>query len=110
MTPSGNPLCLVAPDVKLGRDVRIYSFTNLYGCEVGDESRIGSSVTILGGLTVGECAMVGAGSVVTKDVPPYAVVAGNPARVLRRLAQSESDDGTLAAPSVPDAVVALQTS
>jgi acetyltransferase-like isoleucine patch superfamily enzyme len=46
---------------------------------------IGSNATILCGVTVGEGAIVGAGSVVTKDVPPYAVVAGNPARFLRKL-------------------------
>lgn len=46
---------------------------------------IGSSATILGGVTIGEGAIVGAGSVVTKDVPPYAIVAGNPAKVLRMI-------------------------
>lgn len=46
---------------------------------------IGSGATILGGLTIGEMALVGAGSVVTKDVPARAVVAGNPARILRHL-------------------------
>src|SRR5262249_21365343 len=45
---------------------------------------IGSGVTLLGGITIGENAMVGAGSVVTKDVPANTVVAGNPARVLKR--------------------------
>jgi acetyltransferase-like isoleucine patch superfamily enzyme len=44
---------------------------------------IGSGVTILAGVTIGEKAMIGAGSVVTKSVPAYAVVVGNPARVLR---------------------------
>ncbi len=158
---------LIAPDVKLGRDVRIFGFVNLYGCEVGDETKIGSFVeiqkgarvgsrckisshtficegveieegvfvghgvtfindrvpkatssngelqteadwacqrtivkrgasigsgaTLLGGLTIGENAIVGAGSVVTKDVPPGVTVAGNPARVLRgRAAQLHS--------------------
>lgn len=151
----------IAPNVKLGEGVKIYDFTNLYGCEIGDNTKIGtfvevqkgarigrnckisshtficegvtieddvfighnvtfindaypratagngqlqteadwvcvltrvrrgasigSSATILCGLTVGENAMVGAGSVVTKDVPPYTVVAGNPARILREL-------------------------
>jgi len=46
---------------------------------------IGSSATLLCGITVGERAIIGAGSVVTKDVPPDTVVAGNPARVLRKL-------------------------
>lgn len=151
----------VAPDVKLGRDVKIYAFVNLYGCEVGDESKIGtfveiqkgakigccvkisshtficegvtiedevfighgvmfindkypraststgqlqteadwectptlvkrgasigSNATILCGVTIGEKAIVGAGSVVTHDVPPGAVVAGNPAHIIRIL-------------------------
>jgi UDP-2-acetamido-3-amino-2,3-dideoxy-glucuronate N-acetyltransferase len=150
----------IAPDVKLGQNVRIYAFVNLYGCEIGDETRIGtfveiqkgakiganckisshtfvcegvtiesgvfvghsvtfindrypratnadgqpqteadwscqstlvkrgasigSGVTVLGGITIGEDAIVGAGSVVTKDVPPGTIVAGNPARILRK--------------------------
>ncbi|MGD9973273.1 MAG: acyltransferase [Desulfatirhabdiaceae bacterium] len=44
---------------------------------------IGSGVTILANVTIGENALVGAGSVVTRDVPPHAIVAGNPARILR---------------------------
>lgn len=151
----------IAPDVKLGRNVRLHNFVNLYGCEIGDDVKIGtfveiqkgakignrckisshsficegvtleeevfvghnvtfvndlyprattpagelqcesdwkccptlikrgasigSSATLLGGITVGEFSMVGAGSVVTKDVPPYTVVAGSPAKVLRIL-------------------------
>lgn len=150
----------IAPDVKLGENVRIYAFVNLYGCEIGDESRvgtfveiqkgvkvgrrvkisshtficegvtiednvfighgvmfindkyprattkdgesqteadwtcistfikrgasIGSNATVLCGVTVGEGAIVGAGSVVTKDVPPWTIVAGVPARVIRK--------------------------
>ena len=50
---------------------------------------IGSNATILCGVTIGEGAIVGAGSVVTDDVPAYAIVAGNPARVLRRLEPDE---------------------
>jgi len=159
MNHPNTPTCRIAPDVKLGRDVVVRDFVNLYGCEIGDHSRIGtfveiqkgarvgrnckiqshtficegvtieddvfvghnvtfindrfpravrldgglqteqdwvciptliragasigSSVTILCGVTVGEDALVGAGSVVLKDVPAGAVVAGNPARILR---------------------------
>lgn len=155
---------LIAPDVKLGSGVRIFGFVNLYGCEIGDESKIGtfvevqkgarigrrckvsshtficegvtledevfvghnvtftndrfpratnrdgslqtdadwkceptvvkrgasigSGTTLLCGLTVGEGAIIGAGSVVTRDVPPGAVVAGNPARILRPTSSS----------------------
>src|SRR6266540_5504595 len=150
------PYQLITPDVKLGKRVRIYAFTNLYGCEIGDDVKIGtfveiqkgakigprckisshtfvcegvtleeevfighnvtftndlypratndngklqteadwtckatlvkrrasvgSGATLLCGITVGESAIIGAGSVVTKDVPARAVVAGNPAR------------------------------
>jgi len=46
---------------------------------------IGSNVTVLSGITVGENAIVGAGSVVTRDVPPNTIVAGNPAKIFRKL-------------------------
>jgi UDP-2-acetamido-3-amino-2,3-dideoxy-glucuronate N-acetyltransferase len=156
---------LIAPDVKLGKDVRIHAFVNLYGCEIGDESRIGtfveiqkgarigkrvkisshsfvcegvtiedevfighgvmfindkyprattesgspqteadwvctptivqrrasigSNATILCGVTIGEGVLVGAGSVVTRDVPPWATVAGNPARPIQQKVSTE---------------------
>jgi UDP-2-acetamido-3-amino-2,3-dideoxy-glucuronate N-acetyltransferase len=153
--------CRIASDVKLGKDVKVFAFVNLYGCTIGDGSKIGTFVeiqknatigknvkisshtficegveiednvfvghnvsfindrypraanadgllqteadwqvvktlvkkgasigtssTILCGVTIGENAIIGAGSVVTKDVPANTVVAGNPARVLRKL-------------------------
>jgi acetyltransferase-like isoleucine patch superfamily enzyme len=154
-----NPYQSIAPDVKLGQNVKLSKFINLYGCEIGDESKIGafveiqknarvgkrckisshtficegvtiednvfighgvmfindsypratatdgnlqteadwkvertvvkmgasigSGATILSNVSIGENAIVGAGSVVTKDVPPGSIVVGNPARVLR---------------------------
>jgi acetyltransferase-like isoleucine patch superfamily enzyme len=159
-----NPYVCIAPDVKLGRDVKLSKFINLYGCEVGDETKIGafveiqknatvgkrckisshtfvcegvtiednvfighgvmfindsypratgangglqteadwkvertvikkgasvgSGTTILSKITVGENAIVGAGSVVTKDVPANSIVVGNPAKVLRYIEQT----------------------
>ncbi len=158
---SDNPFVVIAPDVKLGKNVRFSKFINLYGCSIGDNTKIGAFVeiqknasvgsgckisshtficegvtiednvfvghnvafindtypraanpdgtlqteadwkvectvvkkgasigsgsTILANLTIGEGAIVGAGSVVTKDVPPRTIAAGNPARVLRKI-------------------------
>ena len=160
-SPMRGQFCLIADDVKLGRDVAIYNFVNLYGCEIGDGTKIGSYVeiqkgarvgrnckvsshtficegvtiedevfvghgvnfindkypqatvedgalqteadwtvaptlvrrgasigtgaTILGNVEIGERAIIGAGAVVTKNVPPGATVAGNPARIIERL-------------------------
>lgn len=53
---------------------------------------IGFNASILKGVTIGEGAIVGAGTVVTKDVEPYTVVAGNPARVVRSLSISRQED------------------
>ena len=52
---------------------------------VKKNASVGTSATILGGITIGKNAMVGAGSVVTKDVPDFAVVVGNPARIIKYL-------------------------
>jgi acetyltransferase-like isoleucine patch superfamily enzyme len=52
---------------------------------VGNKVSIGTSSTILGGIHIGENSIIGAGSVVTSDVPPNVIVAGNPAKILRKL-------------------------
>lgn len=51
--PGDDRLCRIAPDVRLGRDVRIYAFVNLYGCEIGDETSIGTFVEIQKGVRIG---------------------------------------------------------
>ena len=56
---------------------------------IADDVWIGANVTILPGVSVGKCSVIGAGSVVTKNVEPYTIVAGNPARVIRRLNEKE---------------------
>lgn len=61
---------------------RIKSFPEIV---VEEGASIGANSTVLPGITIGKGSMVGAGSVVTKDIPPFAVVIGNPARVLRFL-------------------------
>lgn len=155
-----NEHCSIAPDVKLGKGVKLSKFINMYGCEVGDDTKIGAFVeiqkgatvgrrckisshsficegvtiednvfighgvmfindiypratangalqteadwkvertvikngasigtgaTILANVTIGENAIIGAGSVVTKNVPANSIVAGNPAKVLRKI-------------------------
>ena len=54
-----------------------------YACVIGNDVYIGTNAIILAGVTIGDGAVVGAGAVVTKDVPPYAVVAGNPAKIIK---------------------------
>ena len=101
MSQSSTDYVCISPDVKLGKDVQLARFINLFSTATGDlqtandwkvektlvktGASIGSGATILSNLTIGEHAIVGAGSVVTRDVPAGAVVAGNPAKVLRSL-------------------------
>jgi acetyltransferase-like isoleucine patch superfamily enzyme len=57
---------------------------------VGDDVWLGAGVVVLPGITIGRCTIVGAGAVVTRDLPPFAVAAGVPARVVRRLSEQSS--------------------
>ncbi len=99
-----NPYTVVRGDIELGDAVRIGAHTSLLafnhtvsdpdtevfrqpigsrGIRVGNDVWIGSHVVVLDGATVGDRAVIGAGAVVTKDVPAGAIVGGNPAKVLR---------------------------
>lgn len=60
---------------------------------IGNHVWIGSNSVIVAGVTIGDWAVVGAGSVVTKDVPPYTVVGGTPARIIRTLTEEERNEG-----------------
>lgn len=75
---------IVDHECKIGKGVHICPGSHLAGCvEVGDYATIYTGAVILPRIKIGEGAIVGAGAVVTKDVPPYTVVVGNPARVIR---------------------------
>ncbi|HEY3755751.1 MAG TPA: acyltransferase [Opitutaceae bacterium] len=63
-----NPLQQIAPTVKLGRDVRVFSFTNLYGCEIGDESKVGTFVEIQKGAKVGRRCKISSHSFLCEGV------------------------------------------
>jgi len=57
--------------------------------EIGDDVLVGAMSIILRGVTIGKGSIIGAGSVVTKDVPPYSIVAGNPARIVREIPECD---------------------
>src|SRR5438034_1065080 len=63
-----NPLQLVAPDVKLGKGVRLFGFVNLYGCEIGDDSKIGTFVEIQKGAKIGKRCKVSSHTFICEGV------------------------------------------
>lgn len=71
------------PDSVLGKSFANHGFSSLETTEIASDVWIGNNVTVLGGKRIGVGAVVGAGAVVTKDIEPYAIVGGNPARVIR---------------------------
>lgn len=125
-----NPYAVVRGEIRMGDGVRIGAHTSILGFNhsmatdrpihqqgtwskgitLGDDVWIGSNATILDGVTVGDHVIIGAGSVVTKDVPDWAVVAGNPARVLRdRRTDRRGDSAPDLAPDLaPDFAMELR--
>lgn len=88
---------VVNTETVLGRNVTLRQNTSLAQAAIGDNVDLGMSVLVVGPVTVGDGARIGAGAVVVRDVPPGATAAGNPARILReaptneeRLADGES--------------------
>ena len=82
--PWQHPLNLMSTSPKIYRDILGGDFSDKpLQTTIGNDVWIGSNVIIIGGITIGNGAVIGAGSVVTKDVPDYAVVVGNPSRILR---------------------------
>ncbi len=81
-----NTGAIVDHECKIGNGVHIGPGAHLAGCVgVGDYATIYTGAVILPRIKIGQGAIVGAGAVVTKDVPPYTIVVGNPARIIRRI-------------------------
>ena len=72
-------------------DERVAGYEYAFPVTIGDNVWIGGGVTIIGGVTIGKNAVVAAGSVVIRDVPPNTLVAGNPARVIRKITAADRD-------------------
>src|SRR5437667_9654473 len=60
--------CVIAPDVKLGRDVTIHNFVNLYGCEIGDGTRLGSFVEVQKGVSIGRNCKISSNTFICEGV------------------------------------------
>lgn len=84
--------CVIGHEGRIGHSVFMAPGVSIAGCvEIGDGTFIGINATILPRLRIGRWATIGAGAVVTRDVPDYAVVVGSPARVIRSNAVSYQD-------------------
>ena len=82
---------LIGPNVSIPED-RATGWEYGGPIHIGNDVWLGGSCVVLAGVTIGDGAVVAAGSVVTRDVPPNTVVAGNPARVLRQITQADRDN------------------
>ena len=87
---------VVNTETVIGRNVTLRQNTSLAQARICDDVDLGMSVLVVGPVTIGEGARIGAGAVVVRDVPPGATAAGNPARILREVGTRDEDarDGT----------------
>lgn len=85
----GPNVSLIAPEHPIHPDYRVNGLESGRPITIGDRVWIGGSVTIVGGVTIGEGSVVAAGSIVTKDVPPMTIVAGTPAKVIRKITEED---------------------
>lgn len=97
------PNCTIAtpmhPFLSAERNMRVREDGTLYDLEyakpitIGDGCWLAANVTVCGGVTIGEGCVIGAGSVVTRDIPPNSLAAGNPCRVIREITEADSVKG-----------------
>ncbi len=80
---------LYAPQHPVHPDVRVNQLEKGLPITIEDKVWVGGDVTIVGGVTIGEGSVIAAGSTVTKDVPPYTIVGGSPAKVIREITEED---------------------
>ena len=83
MNKRPRPRFSIIKKAQLGKDARVYDQVNLYGCTIGKNTKVDAYTYVEEGVTIGDNAVVAAGAIVTKDVPPNAVVGGVPAKVIK---------------------------
>ena len=92
------PICICGSNANNGKEINTYPYiidvlTKDETIHIEDEAWIGANVTILPGVTIGRCSVIGAGSVVSKDVEPYSIYAGVPARKIRDIKTGDKSNG-----------------
>ena len=84
-----HPLLPEERNIQKREDGSIYNLEYAKPITIKDNCWLASNVVVCGGVTIGEGCVIGAGSVVTKDIPPYSLAAGNPCRVIRQITEKD---------------------